>query len=888
MSLSTGTNGVMEAPEVALPTSMPSSTILEQALGYARAGCKILPLHRGLPELRKAPIAKLAPSGVYDATDDLEDVACCWNSHPDANIGIQTGKTISDRGAAEGGWVVIDVDGEAGRASVATWMSEGKNLFETPTRVSTSSRTDKLSLAFWFRYPKGVSYISGTIGIRPGIDIRADGNYQVVPPSLHKTGSTYSWVEEVPWAQVPEVPSWLLNLLKAATEGKERPSRPKLSRANQPAPEEALALLQEAEKNPLTGEITYRPTTWYQNAKKRLKGRDYYPILFEMGTFGEEGGRWKTIQSSVSGVCSLLVRAGGAGGGAGGEGLAGTTPELIYALFVPALQHLEAQDEEGADWLGVGWSATQFFFAADSSKQEAEKAKEIEQKTESLSFIDKVIDGAKQWCQDDALWGRNCSTPQDWLLRKLILYNKDSYFVLQANGYYSRWPVKKEQLVSKFRQTGVGGKGRVIELDVQVEDEKKKKKTVTKTPAQLIDNHSSHFFNVRGVVGTSTCKDAWLEKNGTLVLPLYYRRDDLEPVFNALCDEWLRQIFGDKYEKGCEWLANALAFEEGPICAISLIGPGNAGKKMFVRGLQECINTNRIAKGEQITAKFQESLLNTGILVVNEGFTYSRSKSVPDAFRELTSGDSMDVDVKYLPSTFISNPLRVIMTANNYDMLTTLTGNKPLTMDDIKALGQRILHIDIPQSAPKWLQERGDYKLTNGWVASDAGGASDFTLAKHFMWLYHNRKKNPEGHRRFLVEGDLTKEDLVTDFFVSRTETASKIMLTICKILDNQASGNGDGVCYDREKGEIWLTTSAIVEAFNREVNRGGAAEALTEQKAGSVLKVLSEREVVTEKNMKKARWKLLKWRHVLHQAIEHGWPCKNLMALRDKVDGKL
>jgi hypothetical protein len=865
------------------PSEFPSNNrpVLEWALSYARAGCKVLPLHRGLPELRKVPIAKLAPSGVYDATDDLTDIACSWNAFPDANIGIRTGE--------EGGYVVIDIDGEDGRATVAAWQAEGKNLFEVPTRISTSARQDLLSLAVWFKYPKGVEYIAGVVRVRPGIDVRGDGNYQVVPPSLHKTGSEYVWLQEVPWEQVAEVPNWLLHLLKAATEGREKPHRPKILAVEQPTPDEARELLEEDDvgaaapqgdpNNPdvEASELQSRPgkkkTSWYQAAKKRLKGRDCYATIFEMGDFGPEGGRWKTVQSYISSASSLLST------------LPGTSPQLVYALFIDALEQLQYNDAEAkSDWFSIAWSAVLYFYSADISKKELETAKQIEEKTESLSFIDKVLEGAKQWSTDDALWGRNCSSPTDWLMRRLIVYIKDHYYVLQENGYYNKYPVRKEQLVSKFKQTGIGGKGRILELETLVEDEKtKKRKAVTKTPTQLIDAHSFHVSKVRGVVGQPQKRDAWIDvsEDNALVVPLFHRRDDLEPVFDALCDEWLHVLFGKDYELGIEWIANALAFEEGPICALSLKGPGNAGKKLLVKGLQECINTGTFAKGEELVGKFQEVFMTTGFLVVNEGFPVSsRIRSIPDAFRSYTSGDPISVEPKFMPKIEISNPLRVILLANNYEMLAKLTGDKDLTKDDLEAIAQRILHIDIPDSAPNWLKAHGDYKLTKGWVASDSGGGSKYTLAKHFLWLHANRKPKTS-FGRFLVEGNLSKDfALTTEHFVTKTTTAQKVIQTICRILDNQASGNGDGVMFDKQAGEIWATTSCIVDAWNKEISRG-SGESITEKAAGAVLKTLCDKEVVTEKNMKKARWKRIKWEVVLQEAIEQGWPCKNLMALK-------
>lgn len=128
---------------------------------------------------------------------------------------------------------------------------------------------------------------------------------------------------------------------------------------------------------------------------------------------------------------------------------------------------------------------------------------------------------------------------------------------------------------------------------------------------------------------------------------------------------------------------------------------------------------------------------------------------------------------------------------------------------------------------------------------------------------------------RFITSGIQTIEDDPKLLHV-----AKKLMLTICKILDNEATGNGDGVFYDKEKGQVWVTTSTVVNAFNNEINKDGEAGKVSERMGGAILKILSEKEFVSEMNMKKARWKLLNWRQVLDQAIKYGWPCKSLHAL--------
>ena len=57
----------------------------------------------------------------------------------------------------------------------------------------------------------------GSVGlIGPGLDIRADGNYVVAPPSVHANGKSYSFDD--PHAATERAPSWLLASVKKSTD----------------------------------------------------------------------------------------------------------------------------------------------------------------------------------------------------------------------------------------------------------------------------------------------------------------------------------------------------------------------------------------------------------------------------------------------------------------------------------------------------------------------------------------------------------------------------------------------------------------------------------------------------------------------------------------------
>lgn len=178
--------------------------VLRAALAHASMGRPVLslhwPLHDGKcscknPICSKAGKHPLTRHGLKDASTDPETIRGWWKTSPNANLGLITGGTS--------GLLVLDVDGEAGRASLAALTAQFGSLPDT-----TQSKT-KRGHHIFFQYPKaqGIRGSVGQLGV--GLDIRAEGGYVVIPPSRHQAGH-YQWENRKPLA---DIPSWLLSKL---------------------------------------------------------------------------------------------------------------------------------------------------------------------------------------------------------------------------------------------------------------------------------------------------------------------------------------------------------------------------------------------------------------------------------------------------------------------------------------------------------------------------------------------------------------------------------------------------------------------------------------------------------------------------------------------------
>jgi hypothetical protein len=161
------------------PLGLPRSTdnLPAAALDYARHGWWVLPLRpRG-----KVPLGQTR--GFKDATRDPAEVEAIWQRHPKANIGVRTGRLS--------GISVLDIDPESGGGeSLAKIEAEHGPLPGTITQITGGGGVHLV-----YRHKPGLGIGAAVFG--SGLDLRAEGGYIVVAPSIHPNGSRYRWLGDV-------------------------------------------------------------------------------------------------------------------------------------------------------------------------------------------------------------------------------------------------------------------------------------------------------------------------------------------------------------------------------------------------------------------------------------------------------------------------------------------------------------------------------------------------------------------------------------------------------------------------------------------------------------------------------------------------------------------
>lgn len=121
-------------------------------------------------------------NGVKDATRDLDQLRTWWQMWPNANWALACG--------SESDVVVIDLDPRKG--GYDAWDEFESDQTEAEYSDTLIALTGGGGRHIYMRYPT-----NGTVGNRvgwlPGVDVRSDGGYVILPPATHISGGKYAW-----------------------------------------------------------------------------------------------------------------------------------------------------------------------------------------------------------------------------------------------------------------------------------------------------------------------------------------------------------------------------------------------------------------------------------------------------------------------------------------------------------------------------------------------------------------------------------------------------------------------------------------------------------------------------------------------------------------------
>src|SRR5262252_9868027 len=187
---------------------------LDEVLRLATFGWRIFPcLARDKKPLLKAWRDRASSDG---------DVIRAWaRTHEGCNWGVVCGWM-------SGLWV-LDVDGRRGKASLLS-LIERHGTEWTNTLTATTGRGEHL----YFAHPDTTTVRTSPGKLGAGLDVRGDGAYVIVPPSVHPSGVLYAWKDSQ--RMLVLAPAWLLDAVVAPSQ-------------RQPVPRGEIGILHEGTRN---------------------------------------------------------------------------------------------------------------------------------------------------------------------------------------------------------------------------------------------------------------------------------------------------------------------------------------------------------------------------------------------------------------------------------------------------------------------------------------------------------------------------------------------------------------------------------------------------------------------------------------------------------------
>ena len=187
---------------------MVQSSHVESVLAHVRVyvglGLNVLLVHGfvdgmctcGNPECSSPGKHPLHSNGVYGATTDLKWLESQYNAFPHSNVAIAAGR--------ESGILFLDLD-------TAEAIEAVRKMGVPLTWKFTTGKGEQ----HIFRYPtlQDELYVQNAVQLAPGVDIRSDGGYSVVPPSNHYSGRRYIWTADPEKVDLQNIPQWIYDKL---------------------------------------------------------------------------------------------------------------------------------------------------------------------------------------------------------------------------------------------------------------------------------------------------------------------------------------------------------------------------------------------------------------------------------------------------------------------------------------------------------------------------------------------------------------------------------------------------------------------------------------------------------------------------------------------------
>jgi len=338
---------------------------------------------------------------------------------------------------------------------------------------------------------------------------------------------------------------------------------------------------------------------------------------------------------------------------------------------------------------------------------------------------------------------------------------------------------------------------------------------------------------------------------------------NLTPAFDPEIDKWLKVMAGGSYAKLVDWMACAPDLNK-LLCAIYFAGAPSSGKTLFATGLAKIWTEGSPGSIERVLSAFNDEVVRCPLILADEEIPRSYHNTATAVLRSMLSTVERTLARKYQPTSSLRGAVRLVLTSNSEALLNAEISSS----QDLEAIAQRFLYIDVPPKAAELLNEL-PRSQREAWAQEG--------IAKHALWLAANHNVAEPG-KRFWVEGsvgDMTNRLLGDSKWNSLTIEWLVRYLMNPKMVDSKGGwlirrGEHDGelLVNDQAVVDYWslylLTREAPITSFI-----GSALRAIS--KTPRVKREAEIRESDGTYTKKQLRYRVIEVEHLLNWAERFG-----------------
>jgi uncharacterized protein DUF5906 len=402
------------------------------------------------------------------------------------------------------------------------------------------------------------------------------------------------------------------------------------------------------------------------------------------------------------------------------------------------------------------------------------------------------------------------TTPQNF--RKRWIIQKGASFYVYVNGDYQLPLAQTELDVSLPRDLAPAVQQGYVKLDCQ----NAKGEPRTKTTKEILSDYASV---ARTVITRLDLGFSYYDEATQTFYEASCPIRPLEPAYSPEVAHWLTLLGGQTPDKLLDWVATVTNLDRQS-AALYIQGPGGTGKTLLSHGLARLWHQGSPTELVRVLGDWTEDMAKCPLICADEQIPQGHEKRTSAELRSLIGNSGRTLTRKYLSNSSLQGAIRMILSANNADMLVF---DEMLSAADLEAVAGRFLHV-IPDIAAKTYLESID---TQGWVEDDV-------IAKHALWLRDNH--TVVYGRRFAVEGSAQE---VATMLATRGGIAGRVsewlVRYICDTKGSNVAAQAGLVVIGQ--GEYLVNTNAVVNFWDNYVK---SSKVPSTPQVGSALRNLS------------------------------------------------